>query len=339
MNRVLRHGLVLSIVAMSAARAASYDGFIRAANVDEHVDDVRVNIDDRPTVDLVTTFSRADPEGTAHTLAIEDALSLKVTAVTVQGRPLNRIELVSSKGVEPRILSSSYTEAASGESTTLNLSLCGDRIIMVSGGTNPGRCADLPPMAKVDSQVELCGGGCAGPYEGLPSVIPARARIAPKSEPGEPLTIMGRVTGPDGRPRAGIIVYAYHTNRLGIYPTPVPPRSQASNFQGQLRGWARTDENGHYVFDTIRPGSYPNSKNPQHVHMQIIEPGCTTYPINELQFSDDPMRQELSEQDRKNEENWTVVETPRKTANGWEVTRDIQLGENVKGYKSCRAAK
>jgi protocatechuate 3,4-dioxygenase beta subunit len=337
MHRVLRLGLVVSIVAMSTARATSYDGFIRAANVDEHVDDVRVNIDDRPTVDLVTAFSRADPEGTVHTLAIEGALSLKVTTVTVQGRPLNRIEVISSKGAEPRILSSSYTEAVSGESTALNLSICSDRIIMVSGGTTPGRCADLPPMAKVDSQADNCGGGCAGPYEGLPAVIASRTRIAPLSEPGEPLTITGRVTGADGRPRAGIIVYAYHTDRLGIYPTPVPPRSQASSFQGRLRGWARTDANGHYVFDTIRPGSYPNSKNPQHVHMQIIEPGCMTYPIKELQFSDDPMRQTLSEQDRKNEENWTVVETPRRMANGWEVTRDIRLGESVKNYKSCPA--
>ncbi len=147
------------------------------------------------------------------------------------------------------------------------------------------------------------------------------------------------MTGPDGRPRAGIIVYAYHTNRLGIYPPPVPPRSQASNFHGQLRGWARTDADGRYVFDTIRPGSYPHSKNPQHVHMHIIEPGCTTYPINELQFSDDPMRQQLSEQDRESEESWTVVETPRKTAKGWEVTRDIRLGENVKGYRPCSPSK
>ena len=339
MGTSLRLGLVVSIVAMSVVHAASYDGFIRAPNVDEHVDDVRINIDDRRTVDLVTVFSRADPVGTVHTLEIEGDLSLKATtSLTSDGRPLNRIELISSKGGKPRVLLSTGTEAVTGESTAMNFSVCGERIITVFGGTRPGRCADLPPMAKVDSQVDYCNGGCTGPYEGMPAVIASHARIAPLAEPGEPLTITGRVTGPDGRPRGGIIVYAYHTNRLGIYPPAVPPRSQASNFHGQLRGWARTDADGRYVFETIRPGSYPNSKNPQHVHMHVIEPGCTTYPIKEVQFSDDPMRQQLSEQDRKSEENWTVVETPRKTAKGWEVTRDIRLGENVKDYKPCSPA-
>jgi len=154
----------------------------------------------------------------------------------------------------------------------------------------------------------------------------------------EPLLITGRVTGSDGRPRAGIIVYAYHTDRLGIYRPPVPPRSQASYDHGQLRGWARTDAEGRYTFETIRPGSYPHTKNPQHVHMHIIEPGCLTYFIKELQFSDDPVRKGMTEEELKDQED-AAIETPRKTAKGWEVTRDIRLGENVKDYGPCSAPK
>jgi protocatechuate 3,4-dioxygenase beta subunit len=193
-------------------------------------------------------------------------------------------------------------------------------------------------MAKLDPWMGDCGVYCSGPYEGMPAAIPSRARIAPLSEPGEPLTIAGRVVGPDGRPRAGIIVYAYHTNRLGIYPPPVPARSTASDGNGQLRGWARTDVDGRYEFETIRPGSYPHTKNPQHVHMHIIEPGCGTYYIKELQFSDDPVRKQLTEEERKHQED-AAIETPRKMAQGWEVTRDIRLGENVKGYKPCSTPK
>ncbi len=135
MDRFLRLGLVVSIVAMSAVRAASHDGFIRAANVDEHVDDVRVNIDDRRTVNLVTAFSRADPDGTVHTLEIDGDLSLKATtSLTSEGRLLNRIELISSKGGKPRVLATSTTDAVTGQiHRDQFLSVCGDRIISVFG--------------------------------------------------------------------------------------------------------------------------------------------------------------------------------------------------------------
>jgi protocatechuate 3,4-dioxygenase beta subunit len=335
MDRLLRLGLVFSIVAMSAVHAASYDGFIRAANVDEHVEDVRVNIEDRHTINVVTSFMRSDPSGTIHTLKIEGDLSLKATSHDANGFQYIRVDLISSKGGEPRVLADENWMVIQGQSSALNFSVCGERMIAISGGTKPGRCADLLPMAKPDPLPGGCDVSCTGPYEGIPAVLTSHARIAPPSEPGEPLTIHGRVTGPDGRPRAGVIVYAYHTDRLGIYPPAVPPRSTASDSHGRLRGWARTDAEGRYVFETIRPGSYPHTHNPQHVHMHIIEPGCGTYYISELQFSDDPVREQLTEEERKHQED-AAIETPRKTARGWEVTRDIRLGENVKDYKPCR---
>jgi protocatechuate 3,4-dioxygenase beta subunit len=333
-------GLAVAIGAISAVRAASLDGYVRAANVNEHVEDVRVNIGDQRTVNLVTAFAVTDPDGTTHTLKIDGDLSLKAATLTRSDTlQLVRLDVVSSKGGKPQVLSTKFVEGLAGTTTAVNFSICGDRTIRILGGTNPGRCAELPPMGKSDPQFEECGGFCTGPYEGMPAVITSHARIAPVSEPGEPLTITGRVVGPDGHPRAGIIVYAYHTNRLGLYPPPVPPRSEASYDHGQLRGWARTDADGRYVFDTIRPGSYPHTRNPQHVHMHIIEPGCSTYVIKEIQFSDDPARQQLNEQDRKRADDEAAVVTPRKTAQGWQVTRDIRLGENVKGYKPCAAAR
>jgi len=343
MDRLVGLGLAVSIGAMSAVRAASYDGFVRAPNINEHVEDVRVNIEDRGTVNLVTAFSITDPDGTIHNLKINGDLSLKATKWNAKPTPEITIELIRSKGGKPRTIAVN-NQAYPAQTTAINFSVCGDRTILVFGGTNTGRCADLPPMAKADPQIGICklpgvGAACLAPYEDMPAVITAQARIAPLAEPGERLTISGQVVGVDGRPRAGIIVYAYHTNRLGVYPPPSPPRSIASNGNGTLRGWARTDAQGHYVFETIRPGSYPNSFNPQHVHMHIIEPGCATYFLNELQFSDDPMRKHMSAQDLKSIEDLVIVETPRKTAKGWEVTRDIRLGENVKDYKPCSATK
>jgi len=338
MDRLVRLGLFVSIAAMSTVRAASYDGFIRTANVGEHVEDVRINIEDRHTVNVVTSFVRSDPSGTVHTLKVEGDLSLRATTHDANGFQYIRVDVIRSKGGEPLVLAYQNWMTLQGQSSALNFSVCGERMIAISGGTKPGRCADLLPMTKPDPMMGDCDVSCAAPYEGMPAEITSRARIAPLSEPGEPLTISGHVTGPDGRPRAGIIVYAYHTDRLGIYPPPVPPRSTASDNNGRLRGWARTDAEGHYVFGTIRPGSYPHTNNPQHVHMHVIEPGCGTYYIKELQFSDDPVRARLTEEERKHQED-AAIETPRKTAKGWEVTRDIRLGENVKGYKPCSATK
>ncbi len=70
--------------------------------------------------------------------------------------------------------------------------------------------------------------------------------------------------------------------------------------------------------------------------MHVIEPGCGTYYIRELQFSDDPMRKEMTEEERKRQED-AAIGTARKTEKGWEVTRDIRLGENVKDYMPCFA--
>jgi protocatechuate 3,4-dioxygenase beta subunit len=310
-------------------------GVIRAAEVNEYAVDVRVNVEDQRTLSWVARLLRTDPDGTTQALQIDPDTRIEATVTSAEGNRNLRVALVSSAGGAARKLAELGNLAATGSTWSANFSICGDRIIAVGGGAVAGRCADLPPMSRPDPQVRPCERACNGPYEGMPSVITSHARIAPVSEPGEPLRITGRVVGPDGRPRAGIIVYAYHTNRLGIYPPPVPPRSQDSNFDGQLRGWARTDEEGRYTFDTIRPGSYPSSNNPQHVHMSIIEPGCAFYYINEIQFSDDPLYRRQSAQERRMAASYATVTTPRRTPAGWEVSRDIHLGEGVPGYKPC----
>jgi hypothetical protein len=74
---------------------------------------------------------------------------------------------------------------------------------------------------------------------------------------------------------------------------------------------------------------------PQHVHLHIIEPGCGTHYIKELQFTDDPMRKQMTEEERKRQEE-AAIETPRKTDKGRGYARH-SLGENVKAYMSCSA--
>ena len=86
-----------------------------------------------------------------------------------------------------------------------------------------------------------------------PASLSPTARIAPAGEPGVPLVVHGRMFQRDGRTAApGIVVFAYHTDRTGIYDVP-----SNGPHSWRLRGWAKTGADGRFEFTTIRPGAYP----------------------------------------------------------------------------------
>jgi protocatechuate 3,4-dioxygenase beta subunit len=121
--------------------------------------------------------------------------------------------------------------------------------------------------------------------EHRPATLTSTARIAPESEPGTPLVIRGRVFNTDGTtPLANAVVFAYHTDREGLYD-----RQGAPPHSWRLRGWAKTDAAGSFEFRTMRPGSYPNSRNPAHVHLTVFAPAGARYHAGEVQFADDPV--------------------------------------------------
>jgi protocatechuate 3,4-dioxygenase beta subunit len=196
--------------------------------------------------------------------------------------------------------------------------------------------------SSANAEEAVLGGpcqGCDAVFAGRPANPPSIARIAPAGEPGEPMVLTGRVTGPDGRPRANIVLYAYHTDAQGIYPTPAKSLGPWPDRHGRLRGWVRTDEDGRYTFETIRPGSYPSRAEPQHIHMHVIEPGCSTYYIDNVVFSDDELLTER--RDDGMARGGSGLTTPRRDGPEapWRVTRDIRLGQNVPGYRECPASR
>jgi protocatechuate 3,4-dioxygenase beta subunit len=175
--------------------------------------------------------------------------------------------------------------------------------------------------------------GCEAVFEGLPTQLGFASHIAPPGEPGEAMRIQGTVRDPQGRPKGGVIVYAYHTNAQGIYPKDEHAKGEAAARHGRLRGWARTDPSGRYQFDTIRPGGYPNRDAPQHVHMHVIEVGRCAYYIDSIMFADDPRltpekRRELASGRGGN----GIVDPRRDETRRWLVTRDIVLGQGIPGY-------
>lgn len=171
--------------------------------------------------------------------------------------------------------------------------------------------------------------GCEAVFVGRPETLASSARIAPAGEPGEPLVLKGTVRHADGTVAPGVIVYAYHTNAAGIYPR---AEGRDATRHGRLRGFALTGAKGEYRFDTIRPGSYPNSDNPQHIHMHVIEPGRCTYWIDDVHFTDDPL---LKAEDRTAPpgRGGSGITEPVKQASGaWHVRRDIVLGAGIRDY-------
>ncbi len=175
---------------------------------------------------------------------------------------------------------------------------------------------------------------CEGALVGKPADIAAIVRIAPAGEKGQPLRLRGRIVDADGKPAAGVVVYGYHTDASGHYPGDAQLRGTPARQHGRLRGWARSDAAGNYGFDTIRPAGYPGRRDPEHIHLHVIEPGRCSYYIDDVHFRDDPRLQASTRQPAQR--GGSGVADPVRDANGtWQATRDIVLGKNIAGYETC----
>jgi protocatechuate 3,4-dioxygenase beta subunit len=205
------------------------------------------------------------------------------------------------------------------------------KAFLVSFAVPFAACAVEPaPGAAREPIVGLPCENCDLVFVGMPPTLSAESRIAPAGEPGEPLRIVGTVLDAAGRPAAGIVVYAYQTDATGHYPG-------GAVRHGRLRGWAKTDAQGRYAFDTVRPGGYPGTDIPQHVHMHVIEPGRCTYYIDDLLFADDPRLTAAQRASYDRGRGASGVATPVKGADGaWSARRDIRLGEKIPGYPPPR---
>jgi protocatechuate 3,4-dioxygenase beta subunit len=101
-------------------------------------------------------------------------------------------------------------------------------------------------------------------------------------KPGEPMIIRGVIYKSDGKTAApGIILYVYHTDNKGLY-SPAPNQTSAKRTRTFARLGKKRMNKGRYELKTIRPASYPNSRNPQHIHPIVKEPGTSPYWIDEI---------------------------------------------------------
>lgn len=115
----------------------------------------------------------------------------------------------------------------------------------------------------------IVGAQPGSPARLAPASAPSTGAIAPPGEPGTRLQVSGTVTDQAGTSVPGASIYAYQTDAEGYYG--VKPASDSAN--PRLRVLLRSDAQGRWSFTTIRPGSYPGSNVPGHIHFEVTAQG------------------------------------------------------------------
>jgi protocatechuate 3,4-dioxygenase alpha subunit len=117
------------------------------------------------------------------------------------------------------------------------------------------------------------------PYRGL-----AGPATADPTVPGQRIRLVGKVTDGQGQPMADALIELWQADSLGRYAHPSDPRSSNASFRGF--GRCATDANGHYAFDTIKPGAIGDGQAP-HVTFIIFTRGGQNHLYTRLYFADE----------------------------------------------------
>jgi protocatechuate 3,4-dioxygenase beta subunit len=111
------------------------------------------------------------------------------------------------------------------------------------------------------------------------------------TEPGKKITVKGLIQNSEGNPFNNGLVYLYHTSDKGWY---ADTSAHISAFEGDTRharlfAYLKTDDKGHFEFETIQPKGYPNSDLPAHIHISVWKDDQIIIGVPvELLFDDDP---------------------------------------------------
>ncbi len=193
----------------------------------------------------------------------------------------------------------------------------------------PKKPKPAPAEVKAGGNCEGCEAiyECPVPFEQLNEVdtLPGFNDAGPKIE------ISGTIYKTDGKTAApGVVLYIYHTDQKGIYAKKGDETGWAKR-HGYIRGWIKTNAKGEYKFYTLVPASYPDSKNPKHIHPVIKEQGISEYWIDEFVFDDDSLLPSEERIKTRPVGGSGVLKTTLK--NGMlRARRNIILGLNVADY-------
>lgn len=197
-------------------------------------------------------------------------------------------------------------------------------------------CSQKDPRGNTDQKADKPVGGpcegCEAVYEYGNRKLNATDTLPDFNDPGPKLKVTGTIFRKDGTtPASGVILYVYHTDQTGEYPTRGNEQGWAKR-HGYIRGWIKTGADGKYTFYTLRPGAYPGRQNPEHIHPVIKEPGYREYWIDEYLFADDPILSKRERESQRGVGGAGVIQPVKDNNKMLVVKRDIILGKNVEGY-------
>jgi protocatechuate 3,4-dioxygenase beta subunit len=146
--------------------------------------------------------------------------------------------------------------------------------------------------------------------------------ICGPEEKGERLRFTGRVFDYRGQPLSEAAVIAYHTDMTGLYNPPNGPTRVP-----RLRAVAVTDSAGRFVFSTIRPGGYPRSSEPAHIHMMVAAPAHHARYVD-IWFDDDRRVTDTHRKRAVGDDVLVIVKLAREAGGAWSFVHDIHLQPN-----------
>lgn len=118
-----------------------------------------------------------------------------------------------------------------------------------------------------------------------PTELKSHSRLGEIDEPGEPLLIRGLVVTPQLAPAAGVVVHAYHRDAAGFEFGPRGDRKTT----WRVQGWAVTDADGVFSFDTIRPAADHLGRDGAHIHFTLISEDLGRQWAPTVFLGDDPL--------------------------------------------------
>lgn len=133
--------------------------------------------------------------------------------------------------------------------------------------------------------------------------------VNPSGEPGDALVVSGQVLTRDEKPAGALKVYVYQTDARGYYS---PDGRDERN--PRLKGYLKTDATGRYEVRTIRPGPYPVSGPPAHIHYEVTTAAGGVERF-ELVFEGDARMTEAIRRDAAAKGEYTIC-TPERDAAG-----------------------
>ena len=136
-----------------------------------------------------------------------------------------------------------------------------------------------------------------------PSGTPSRIRLGPGWElertpetiaagrRGRPMVLSGVIRGQDCAPLAGATLTAHQTNGAGLYG----PRRDGNDRCCYLQGTVRTDADGRYTLDTVKPRGYDGGL--AHIHVAAVHPDFDGV-VTEIVFDDGRVQVERGDDGR-----------------------------------------